>query len=260
MDRIEERQVLAETDNWYEEWFERDEYDLVYRHRDDKEAEKVVQLIEQIAKPTKGSAVLDVACGKGRHSLALARHGYRVTGIDLSSRFITQAREAAHTENQRILFYKQDMREPVCNGCFDGVVNLFTSFGYFELHQDNLRTLQAISDAMKPGAWFVQDFLNVPYVLANLVPMDVRDFDGIRISQQRSIRDHRVYKEITIKRGELAVEFHESVRLYRVDDFRTMYAAAGLNLISIYGDYEGGPWSEASPRLILLSRREPDGV
>ncbi len=242
---------------WYEEWFDRDEYDLVYENRDEQEAERLMDLLERVARPAPGTAVLDVGCGRGRHARSLARRGFRVTGVDLSERALEKARERAAEEGFDICFRQGDMREPVCSECFDGVVNLFTAFGYFEEEDDHLRAIRAMAKALRPGGWFLQDFLNAAYVADTLIPEDTRRVGEMVFKQRRWIEDGRINKEITIHYcgTTTAHTFRESVRLFTLADFVRLYAAAGLDLVETFGDYTGAPHTPQAPRLILLARK-----
>lgn len=245
----------SKTQPWYEEWFDRDEYELVYPHRNEEEAEACIDLLERTVEPASRAEVLDVGCGRGRHARVLARRGYLVTGIDLSERAIEQARERAAEEGLTIAFEQQDMREPYCTYCFDGAVNLFSSFGYFEEERDHARAVQAMAAALRTGGWLFQDFMNAPHVKRTLVAEDTRAADGLEIHQKRWIEDGRINKEITIRRGDDARTFTESVRLLTLEDFQRLYAEAGLELEATFGGYDGRMHSDESPRLILYARR-----
>lgn len=239
---------------WYEEWFDRDEYELVYQDRDTAEAEQLIDLIEAVARPQRGAQILDVGCGRGRHARSLARRGYAVTGVDLAPRAIEQARARAAAEGLAVHFGVADMRMPVCNGCFDGVVNLFTAFGYFDDEADHQRAAGAMAHALRPGGWLVQDFLNATALPARLVPEDTRRVGEALVTQRRRIEAGRVHKTIEIRRGEAVQTFRESVRLLTLDDFRRLYAQAGLRLEATFGDYGGAPHTDDAPRLILYAR------
>lgn len=241
---------------WYEHWFDQDEYELVYPHRNLAEAEQVLDLLERTAHPRPDASVLDVGCGRGRHARVLARRGYDVTGIDLSERALEQARQRAIEEQIDVCFQQGDMREAVCEGCFDGVMNLFTAFGYFEHDADHLRAIQAMATALKPGGWLFQDFLNAPQVIETLVPVNQHKQGDFIIEQQRWIEAGRIIKAITLRKNGDAATFHESVRLLQLDDFRRLYAEAGLELLHTFGDYHGAPYTEKSPRLIMYATKQ----
>jgi len=244
--------------SWYEEWFWSDAYTRVYDHRDEDEAERLVDTLEREVAPAPDAHILDIGCGRGRHARALARRGYRVTGLDLSEDAVAAARSQAAAEglDARASFQVGDMRRPVCDGCADGAVNLFTSFGYFETDADNEQALAAIASALRPGGWFLQDFLNAPQVAESLGPSEYETEDGHTIHQDRWIEDGRVNKQITVRHDGQTEIFQESVRLFTLADFREMYSRVGLELIEVFGDYEGGDYApDDSPRLLLHTRK-----
>ena len=241
---------------WYEEWFGQEEYEVVYQQRDETEAEQCIDLMERTVRPRDGASILDVGCGRGRHARILARRGYDVTGIDLSETVIEQARERSRYEGLDIRFQQGDMRETVCESCFDGVVNLFTAFGYFEEDEEHVKAVRAMAASLKPGGWFFQDFLNVPQVIRTLVPRDERTEEGVHIVQRRWLTGKRLNKEITLQRNGETKTFRESVRLLTLDDFRALYDEAGLRLVDTFGHYDGRAYASSAPRLILYARRQ----
>jgi SAM-dependent methyltransferase len=242
---------------WYEGWFDSEAYDLVYDHRDESEAARLVDLVEREVAPAPDAHILDVGCGRGRHARIFARRGYRVTGLDLSAEAIAEARERAEAAGLDIRFEHGDMRTPYCDGCADGVVNLFTTFGYFETDAENRRALAAMTRALRPGGWFVQDFLNAPYVTDHLVPATTRTVDGVEIRQRRWIEDGRINKEITLTHNGTTDTYHESVRLYLPEELRALHADVGLEVVDAFGDYDGRPHAADSPRLLLHARKPP---
>jgi SAM-dependent methyltransferase len=247
---------------WYEDWFDSAAYELVYEERDEEEAEKLADLIERAARPEPGASILDVGTGRGRHARVLARRGYRVTGLDLSAHAVAVAQARAEAEGllpRQVTFVQGDMRALPFRARFDGVVNLFTSFGYFEDDADHERAIEALAGALRPGGWLVQDFLNAPYVRAHLVPADEKTVEGVRVRQERWVEGAYVHKRITLtpeSGGEPQV-YTERVHLLTLDDFTRMYERAGLRLVGTFGDYDGGPHTPGSPRLILHAEKPP---
>ena len=236
---------------WFERWFG-EEYLSLYPHRDEDEAEHVVALLERCGIVRAGLRVLDLACGAGRHAPALDRRGATVVGFDLSLPLLRTAR--ARTPGALV---RGDMRAlPFADGGFDTVVNLFTSFGYFEEDGEHERVLREVARVLRRRGRFVLDFLNAPLVRATLVPRDERSVGGRVVVQERGLSaDGRfVVKQIHL-RGE-GRSFMERVRLYERKDLERLLAACGLAPVEVFGDYDGGPHGPSSERLLLLASRE----
>lgn len=240
---------------WYEKSFGQD-YLLVYKHRDLQGAyEEVRRMMEWLELP-EGAEVLDLCCGMGRHSMALHRFGFQVTGVDLSEVLLAEARKLDGEGEVR--WIRGDMRSVPLTESFDAVVNLFTSFGYFSDSADNEQVLKEIRRLLKPGGRFIIDYLNPAYVAAHLVPHSVRTEDEITIEERRRIEDGFVRKTIVLQdernRGERVYE--EQVKLIDRDTFLTMLNRAGLVVDAVYGGYDASPYEPAdSKRMIFVGRR-----
>lgn len=244
------------------EWFERsfgEDYLLVYKHRDMQGAKEEVHKMISWLNLNKGATVLDLCCGMGRHSLALAELGYQLTGIDLSTILLREAKK--NDTEQQIEFIKADMRSLPITRQFDAIVNLFSSFGYFETDEEHLQVLQEMRRLLAPGGKFIIDFLNPLYTITNLVPESQRVDEGQLIQEKRCIEQGYVKKQITItdinyeglhgKQPER--RYLERIRLYTSDDFKSLLAQAGLTLEAIYGGYNGEPYDEeGSKRMIMI--------
>lgn len=237
--------------DWFEEWFG-DDYLRIYQHRDESEAERAIELIAAQVHGREIQAVLDLACGAGRHSKALCERWWTV-GLDLSAALLRVARR----EDPDALYVRADMRElPFAAESFDLVVNLFTSFGYFEDDREHARVLACVRTAMRPGGTLVIDFLNAGQVRRNLVPYDERVENGITIEQSRIISPDDRFVEKTIRLRERGREYVERVRLLSAGDLERMLEAAGFDVVLCFGDYTGARWSENSPRTILFASRK----
>ena len=240
-------QFKAQEADWFEEWFGED-YLRIYQHRDESEAERAIDLIATHVPGREVQTVLDLACGAGRHSKALCERWWTV-GLDLSASLLRVARREAPDAP----YVRADMRElAFADESFDLVVNLFTSFGYFEDDREHAR----VRDSLKPGGTFVIDFLNASQVRRNLVPYDVRVENGITIEQSRIISPDNRFVEKTILLRERGRDYVERVRLLSAGDLERMLAAAGFEVAHCFGDYTGTGWSENSPRTILFASRK----
>ena len=130
------------TSEWFKDWFETEEYLNVYRHRNESDAEDLINLIINNISLPKSSEVLDMACGTGRHSILLAKKGFKVSAVDLSKNMLSVASGKAEKENLKINFIQSDLRNFTHSGRFNLIVNLFTSFGYFESDKENFQILR----------------------------------------------------------------------------------------------------------------------
>lgn len=240
---------------WYELSFGED-YLLVYKHRDAQGAKQEVHRMIGWLQLAAGAKVLDLCCGMGRHSLALAEVGYKVTGVDLSEVLLREAKRL-DAEDQ-ITWHQADMRRlPLQNGEFDAVVNLFTSFGYFREDEEQIKVLREAARVLKPGGRFLLDFLNPAYTAAHLVPNSEREDEGQRIVERRRIEDGYVVKDIAISTpGGQPRHYMERIKLYGLEDFRHMLKEAGLELQNVHGNYDEETYDpDKSRRMILVGVR-----
>lgn len=240
----------SEEADWFEQWFGED-YLHIYQHRDEKEAEHAVELIAANLAGRQIRSVLDLGCGAGRHTKVLFERGWTV-GLDLSMALLKVARR----ESPGAPFVRADMRElPFADDSFDLVVNLFTSFGYFEDDREHARVLSRVCAVTRHGGTFVIDFLNAAQVRRELVPYDERVKNGITIEQTRTISQDDRFVEKRIRLRGRGKEYIERVRLLSEADLERMLSVAGFDVSKRFGDYGGASWSEDSPRTILFASR-----
>ncbi|TDF97590.1 class I SAM-dependent methyltransferase [Paenibacillus piri] len=241
---------------WYKKSFG-DDYLLVYRHRNMEGAyNEVKKMIEWLRLPA-GAEVLDLCCGMGRHSMALTDFGYKVTGVDLSDVLLREAKRL-DTEG-KVRWLQGDMRQVPLDGTYDAVVNLFTSFGYFDEDEENERVLREVSRLLTPEqGQFIIDFLNPGQVAAHLVPFSSRVEGGCTIEESRKIEDGFVRKTIVIREAELPDRtYSEQVKLFSREAFISMLDRAGLETLHVYGGYDASSYNQAeSKRMIFVGRRK----
>lgn len=237
---------------WFKEWFNSRYYHMLYGKRDDSEAETFINNLMQVIQPVPDGKFLDLACGKGRHALQIASFGFEVHGVDLSEESIEAARQLA---NSRLVFNVRDMRQTYLPAYFNYIFNLFTSFGYFDKTEDNLATLMAVKNGLQPNGVFVQDYFNASKVINGLVPEETKSIEGIDFHIRKHIDHHIIYKSIVFSDQGQDYQFCEQVNLFTLDDFKTMYAQAGFEIVALYGNYRMEPFDpQTSDRLILISK------
>ncbi len=144
---------------WYEDWFNSENYLKVYSHRDESEAERLVELILKNLNLKPASKVLDMACGAGRHAIGFAKMGFDVTAIDISHRLISEAKKDAVNANVEVKFVLSDILKYNTEIKFDLVVNLFTSFGYFEEDKENFSVVEKAFNFLSNNGYFCTGLL-----------------------------------------------------------------------------------------------------
>ncbi|HUP64949.1 MAG TPA: class I SAM-dependent methyltransferase [Thermoanaerobaculia bacterium] len=233
---------------WYREWFGEEYLDL-YAHRDDAEARQQVAFFNQRFGRIDGE-ILDLACGNGRHLRELRSSGYRVVGCDLSWTLLHHALDTLGP----MPLVRADMRKlPFCDGVFEGLVSFFTSFGYFEEEDENLKTVREMARVLSKGAPFLFDYLNVHRELERLVPREESEMGGVPVVVERWFEESSRTFNKRIAIGEK--RFLERVKGYDLDEISAIFASSGMSIREAAGDFQGAPFDRASPRLILLGSR-----
>ena len=234
---------------WFVSWFDTDFYHTLYKNRNDEEAQQFMDTLTSYLNVPEYGKTLDVACGKGRHSLYLNKLGYDVTGIDLSENSIEYAKQF---ENEHLHFHRHDMREPF-EGKYDGIFNLFTSFGYFEDKNDNYKTVKSIIESLNETGLAVIDFLNAEYVKNNLVEREVKTIDGIEFHLHRFVENNVICKDIDFAHEGEEYHFEERVQALNLSDFEEYINKSGGYLLDVFGDYKLNKYNpEKSPRLLMI--------
>lgn len=244
--------MQKETKSWYTSWFNTPYYHLLYKDRDHREAAFFMNKLTGYLRLEKNDTILDLACGRGRHSKYLSRKGFDVTGIDLSQESISYAKQF---ENPNLHFDVHNMCEPYPKQ-FDAVFNLFTSFGYFENDIDNLRTIKAIKEELNPGGSGVIDFLNVDWAIGNLVPEETKKVNGILFHLEKYVENGFIFKNIRFKDQGKDYFYTERVKALTLTDFKAYFEEAEVELKTVFGDYSlNGFDKTTSERLILIFGR-----
>jgi SAM-dependent methyltransferase len=242
---------------WYKDWFNSHYYHLLYQHRDEEEALQFISTLIQYLNPAKGSNMVDVACGKGRHSKALADMGFDVTGIDLSGASIEEAKQ---DEDEHLQFFQHDMRLPFWINYFDYAFNFFTSFGYFKTRREHDNAIRTIAQSLKPGAVFVIDYLNVHYSEEKLEKSFATTVDGVTFHITKWQDEEHFFKQIQVTGETDKAPKHlytERVAKFSLGDFTEMLAYQGMQLQEVFGDYHLGRYDvRKSPRMIIVARKK----
>lgn len=238
---------------WFAEWFDSPYYYTLYKNHDEDEAKQTLDNLLKALDLSPNARIMDLACGKGRHARYLAEKGYDVTGLDISAASIAFARQFEH---EHLLFFQHDMRLPFRINYYDAVMNMFTSFGYFETDKDHLKALINVGKGLKPGGLFLLDYFNSTWVRNQLVRTGEKTVDGITFYLKKSIRGGHVFKTVEFVTGGRHFEFRERVRLFSLEEFRNMMQLAGMEIKQSFGGYDLSPFDERqSKRLIIIAQK-----
>lgn len=243
---------MSQTKTWFSDWFNTKYYHTLYKHRDDKEAQLFMRNLTTFLQLPKSNTILDLACGKGRHSVYLNSLGYDVIGADLSENSIEHANQFA---NDHLKFLVQDMRTPF-NFQVDAVFNMFTSFGYFDDDQEDINILNNVKNLIKEEGVFVLDYMNVTKVVANLVTKETISRDGIDFHITRNVENGFIVKRISFTDNNENYEFQERVKCLDIRKFEAFCKEVGLKIDNTFGNYALEDYNpETSDRLILVLRK-----
>lgn len=246
--------------NWYTEFFNED-YLKIYSDRLSHDVtQRETSFVVDSLGLRKDARVLDLACGHGRHAIALAKRGMAVTGQDLNEDYLRLAREGAVREGVEIETVQGDMRDIPFTGEFDAVINMFTAFGYFDSEDEDVRVLQAVGNSLKSGGQLLLDTINREWVLANYIQNDWHTDDhGNTFLEHREFdlftgRNHVTFSIVAADGTRRESSGHD-VRLYTLTELVRLLDAAGLQVSATYGDYDGSPYAINTPRMIVVATK-----
>ena len=247
--------------DWFVNWFNSPYYHILYKSRDTKEAEIFMDNLSEKLSFSPQQQILDLACGKGRHAIYLNKKGFNITGTDLSTESIKYAQKYAriyanNSVSERLRFAVQDMREVFRADYFDVVLNLFTSFGYFDTKQENQQAITAMSANLKENGVLVIDFFNTKKILKNLVPIAQKTENNITFNIEKTYENGYIIKKIKFSDKNEDFFFQEKVEAISYEDFLVYFKNAGLLVKNIYGNYALDAWNEDnSDRMIFVLTR-----
>lgn len=239
--------------SWFASWFDSPFYHILYQHRDDAEAKFFLDNLVKELNPAEGARLLDLGCGKGRHAIYLHSKGFSLVGADLSPESIAAANKF---QKDGLNFVVHDMRNPLALGNFDGVLNLFTSFGYFDTEEEHLQVLQAARTALdKTKGFFLIDFMNAATVVKNLQLAELKTVQGINFDIRRYVENRKIIKEIRFEAEGQKYFFSEMVNAFFLEDFERMLSKSVFTIEKIWGNYALESFDATSAdRLIILAK------
>lgn len=242
-----------ESKEWFAEWFDSKYYHILYKNRNYQEAEAFLSQLINFLNPQLSDKIIDLACGKGRHSIYLNKLGYDVTGVDLSSNSI---KDASVFANEKLKFEIADLRNLPFENEFDIGLNLFTSFGYFDSDVVNMNVFSQFNKILKPNGIILIDFLNASKIHTQTNCLEAKEIEGINFQIHKKIENKRVIKTIEFTDNGKKNFYSESVQLLELSDFEKLVDQSSFKMLHVFGNYNLDPFNkENSDRLIIVAQK-----
>jgi SAM-dependent methyltransferase len=216
-----------------------------------------VAAILRLLRLAPGASVLDMPCGTGRHSMALAAAGHRVAGVDRCEQYLAEAAVRSRGAGLTVDWVAADMRDFRRAGAFDAVLNLNTSFGYFRDDADNLRVLQNMYASLKDDGQILIDITTRDQLSRSFHPYKVRDIDGVCYEEITRL-DHEqgwLSKEVIVARDHERQSLAWGRRIYDTEELASLLAAAGFTDVRCYDGFDGNAYRAGAARLALVATK-----
>jgi ubiquinone/menaquinone biosynthesis C-methylase UbiE len=244
---------------WWESYFDDrylSEYSPLFSLESDRR--EVARLVDLLSLPL-GAKVLDIPCGQGRHSHLLAEAGFEVTGLDYSNYLLKRARERG--TGSRLRYVKGDMRRLPARwtGRFDAVVNLFTSFGFFQDPADDLRTISEFARVLRPGGILIWHGASRDGIMSGFLDRDWwRASDGTMVAHERTFDPLSGVLTIRVDWSDQTSsgERDHRIRLYTASYLTELLADVGLVTTEAYDSWSEEPLTRASSEMLLVAHKE----
>ncbi|QUI29638.1 class I SAM-dependent methyltransferase [Streptomyces alfalfae] len=232
-------------------------HDFLFSEQRHAQAEELLDTSPLLSFPA-GARVLDLCCGPGVFTVPLARRGHDVTGVDLSPAMLGRARERAADADAQVTYVQADARDYAAPGAFDVVLNMFTSFGYFEDPADNARVLRTMYTCLVPGGTLVLDLAGKELLARRVTPPKVvRRGEDLMVQTDTVLDDWaRLRSDWVLVRGERVTRATLVWFVYSAVELRQMAEAAGFGRVEVFGGFDGRPYDENAERLVLRAVRE----
>ncbi|MFJ2214002.1 class I SAM-dependent methyltransferase [Streptomyces sp. NPDC101062] len=248
--------------HWYEDdafWSDFSETMFSERRREET-AELVAR--SPLLEFAPGARVLDLCCGPGLYLVPLARRGYAMTGVDLSEVMLERAGAACAGAGVDVRLVRADMLKHVEAESYDVVLNVFTSFGYFDDPRDNLQVLRNAHDSLVPGGRLLIDVMGKEVLAGWIGRPQLVDLGGAYVVQRDTVLDNwsRLRTDWTLVRDGTAREASITSFLYSGAELRALFEQVGFTEVECYGDFDGAPYDQHARRLIVSGVRESSGV
>lgn len=242
---------------WWQRFFDETTGRIMFYEEAWQRAEQSCDAVVSLLSLQPSAKILDVACGPGRFAIPLAKRGFRVVGLDICEVYLKQARAKAQKHKLQIEFIHGDMRAIPFENEFDAVINLFTSFGYFEREEDHLQVLKEVHKSLKSSGRFLLELMNRDWLIKNFRPRNWQEYPNFFVLEESTMNfeRNRVESRWIVLKGAERKEYTLSVRVFTLAELLELFAQAGLKVLGYYGGLRGEPWGLEANRLAILAER-----
>lgn len=201
--------------------------------------------------------VLDLCCGTGRHTVEFARLGYRISGLDRTSAYLTQLQRQIREEHMKISVIQKDMRDYREPDKYDLVINLFSSFGYFAKEADNINVLKNVHASLHPGGKFLMDMMGKEILAKIFRERDWNREGDYLVLEERSILNNwnQIENRWIVLRGDRRYEHTFRLWIYSAREISALLLQSGFSNIEVYGNLNGRPYDDEAERLIVVATK-----
>jgi len=237
---------------WYTAFFGHD----YARFEEHPTTAREVRFLDTVLRPCRdeGAYLLDLACGMGRHAVALSRKGYRVIGLDLSDVMLGHARK----RKSSVRWVRGDMAGvPLESGSCGAVISMFSSIGYFNDESENYHVLSEIARVLRPGGKLVIKTANRDFFMKHAPRQSWFTKGGLTVLEERrfDLVVSRSEVDVTVLEGPQRRAYHHSIRLYTATELAMLLASLDIDTLDVRGDFGGAPLTVDAPHLILIVER-----
>ncbi len=221
-------------------------------------AEHELDSLEILVNLSKGSRVLDVCCGIGRHSIELAKRGFQVTAIDKVATYIYKAEQTARDKGLSAAFISADFLNYTFSDKFHTIICLWNSFGFNESCSDDVLFLNKTFNLLEPGGVFVLGFCGKEIAVRDFQSQKIKKIDQYTLIKERTIvngGDFLNAQWYLYKSNSLVGKFQINQRLYSKGLISECISSAGFHDYSIYGDLDGSPYDKNAKQMLVVAKR-----
>lgn len=221
-------------------------------------SESEVDSLKSLCKIQQDESILDLCCGIGRHSLEFARRGHRVVGVDRTKLYLERAKRSASEENLDIEFVEDDMRTFYRKKSFDVVLSMFTSFSYFDDHEEQMLVLRNIYSSLRAGGRFLLESAGKEILARIFLRYSWSEWPhGFMLEERETIDDWSKMqnKWIFIERDGTTHRYEVTHWIYSGNEIREMLEKVGFTDVKIYGGMDGRPYDTEAERLVVVATK-----